>query len=446
VHHDLHPIKKLTLNCHRYVPKPKPEVSHIIRNNYDILRGEAEPNVRLDQESMCVLDEWCEQNAKQFWLSKDDPLAPRSRGGADVIIVGDLQMSSLVKIAKEQDPTRPVIFRCEIEICVYLADQKGTATSEVWSWIWDHVKSCDVFISHPVRDCVSKNVNPKKVGYMPATADWLDELNKDLPDWDLQFYIEKFRAECSETQAPRFEFPYRSYILQIVGSNHATETRDVLASYAELRHECMRNKDTKETPQLVILSYDTLTDLSATATYSQTLDLLRTQYVEIQRDVILVRSGPADQTFNALMSTARVVLQLSTRPGFEVIVSEALHKGVPVITTRVDGVSLQVEHGKSGFLVEDGDYKAVARYLHCLFTDHETYNNMAHYAATHVSDEVSTVGNALAWLYLADELSRGEKMEPKHRWINDMARKAAEFPYQKDERRLFRTTSFDATR
>jgi glycosyltransferase involved in cell wall biosynthesis len=146
------------------------------------------------------------------------------------------------------------------------------------------------------------------------------------------------------------------------------------------------------------------------------------------------------------MSTARVVLQLSTRPGFEVIVSEALHKGVPVITTRVDGVLLQLEHGKSGFLVEDGDYKAVARYLHCLFTDHETYNNMAHYAATHVSDEVSTVGNALAWLYLADELSRGEKIEPKHRWINDMARKAAEFPYQKDERRLFQTTSFDATR
>jgi len=34
---------------------------------------------------------------------------------------------------------------------------------------------------------------------------------------------------------------------------------------------------------------------------------------------------------------------------------------------------------------------------------------MSRYVATHVSDEVSTIGNALSWLYLADALAKGEE-------------------------------------
>jgi hypothetical protein len=60
---------------------------------------------------------------------------------------------------------------------------------------------------------------------------------------------------------------------------------------------------------------------------------------------------------------------------------------------------------------------------------------MANYAANNVSDEVSTVGNALSWLYLADELANGEKkVEPNSRWINDMAREKAGYPYRKEDK------------
>jgi hypothetical protein len=61
---------------------------------------------------------------------------------------------------------------------------------------------------------------------------------------------------------------------------------------------------------------------------------------------------------------------------------------------------------------------------------------MSKYAATHVSDEVCTVGNALSWPYLADTLAKGEKLEPNCRWINDMAREAAGLPYEEGESRL----------
>jgi alpha,alpha-trehalose phosphorylase (configuration-retaining) len=54
---------------------------------------------------------------------------------------------------------------------------------------------------------------------------------------------------------------------------------------------------------------------------------------------------------------------------------------------------------------------------------------------------VGTVGNALAWFYLADKLGRGEevKVTSGDKWVNDMARNAANKPYEKGENRLPRS-------
>jgi hypothetical protein len=58
------------------------------------------------------------------------------------------------------------------------------------------VKDCDVFISHPVRAFVPKNVTSEKVGYLPATTDWLDGLNKHMAPWDEQYYLHEFKTQC----------------------------------------------------------------------------------------------------------------------------------------------------------------------------------------------------------------------------------------------------------
>ena len=160
-------------------------------------------------------------------------------------------------------------------------------------------------------------------------------------------------------------------------------------------------------------------------------------------DVVVMRVGPTDQTLNVLMSNALVALQLSTREGFEVKVSEALHKGIPIIATKAGGIPLQVEDGKNGFLVEPGDFKAVAKHLNTLWTDRKKRGEMADYAYDHVSDEVSTVGNALCWLYLADKLYKGEKVEPHSAWISDMAREEAGLPWEEGENRLPRPKKLD---
>ncbi|KAJ4332068.1 hypothetical protein N0V95_009748 [Ascochyta clinopodiicola] len=428
-------LRLIDVDCKWYVPKPKPAVFRITKNNHNILQGVEKTGLRLDQKSIEILDEWARQNADRYWIAKGGPLAPRSEGGADVIIVDDPQMPSLVRIAKEQDPTRPVLFRSHIQVRADLADQEDTPTAGVWNWVWNNVKDCDAFISHPVRDFVPKNVSTEKVGYLPATTDWLDGLNKPLDDWDAQYYMHQFEMSCLDKGANRLAYPARPYITQIARFDPAKGIDDVLASYAVLRREYMKDQPIEKVPQLVIAGHGAIDDPDATIIFDETEKQLNELYADIRDDVVVMRIGPVDQLLNVIMANAHVALQLSTREGFEVKVSEALHHGVPIIATRRGGIPLQVEHGKSGFLVDVGEHDVVANYLCHLFTDDEAYVKMSDYAASHVSDEVSTIGNALSWLYLADELANGSgKVEPNSRWINDMARDKAGYPYKAEDK------------
>jgi len=139
---------------------------------------------------------------------------------------------------------------------------------------------------------------------------------------------------------------------------------------------------------------------------------------------------------NALLANSKIALQLSTREGFEVKVSEALHARKPVIASRTGGIPLQVQHGKSGYLCEVGDNDRVAGHLYDLYTDEKLYQAVSSFARKNVSDEVSTVGNSAAWLYLAVMYSRGEKIKPHGQWINDLLRKETGQPYKEGEPRL----------
>ena len=137
-----------------------------------------------------------------------------------------------------------------------------------------------------------------------------------------------------------------------------------------------------------------------------------------------------------MLQNSKIALQLSTREGFEVKVSEALHEGKPVVACRTGGIPLQIQDGKSGYLCAVGDNDAVAKHLFDLYTDDDLYARVSEYARTHVSDEVGTVGNAAAWLYLAAVLTRGTKLKPNGAWINDLLRAEAGEPYGPDEPRL----------
>ena len=139
---------------------------------------------------------------------------------------------------------------------------------------------------------------------------------------------------------------------------------------------------------------------------------------------------------NAIISNAKIALQLSLREGFEIKVSEALHKGIPIIATRAGGIPLQIKDGESGFLVEVGDTDAVANHIVNLWCDKALYKRISDFAKTSVTDEVSTVGNTASWLWMASKLAKGEKLLMKAAWVNDLMRQEAGEPYPEGEPRL----------
>ncbi|MEZ5398799.1 MAG: glycosyltransferase [Bryobacteraceae bacterium] len=69
-------------------------------------------------------------------------------------------------------------------------------------------------------------------------------------------------------------------------------------------------------------------------------------------------TGVQAHEVNAFQRVADVQLQKSIREGFGLVVSEALWKETPVIGGRVGGITLQIEDGVSGYLVDDSEEAA----------------------------------------------------------------------------------------
>jgi glycosyltransferase involved in cell wall biosynthesis len=235
----------------------------------------------------------------------------------------------------------------------------------------------------------------------------------------------------------KLNYPAREYICQIARFDPSKGIDVVIKSFLTLRKLYDEKLPGNSFPQLLICGHSAIDDPDGSIIFDQvTGQLDQPEYKGVRDDVVVIRLGPSDQVLNALISTAKIVLQLSSREGFEVKVSEALHKGKPVIATRAGGIPLQVQHGRNGFLVDIGDYEAVAEYAFDLLNDEKKWRRMSGYAQDSVSDEVSTVGNAVCWMYLAERLASGEKFEPCEQWIADLARKAAGVEWKAGETRL----------
>ncbi|KAJ7046637.1 trehalose phosphorylase [Mycena alexandri] len=424
-----------------YVPNPSPTVFRTTKNNHNILQGVAPPELRLTQENKDRFDEWILKNGLR-WTAEGGPLA---EGGVDIAFIDDPQMPGLIPLIKKVRPELPIIYRSHIEIRSDLVHVAGSPQEEVWKYLWNNIQLADLFISHPVNKFVPSDVPIEKLALLGAATDWLDGLNKDLDPWDSSFYMGEFRNLCAKEKMHELQWPARDYIVQVARFDPAKGIPNVIDSYARFRRLLRSSQSDlgeEEHPQLLICGHGAVDDPDASIIYDQVIQLIASEpYREFSKDIVVMRLPPSDQLLNALMANARIALQLSTREGFEVKVSEAIHAGIPIIAAATGGIPLQVEHGKSGFLTTPGEAgnESVAKYLFELYTDEEMYRKMSQYAKTHVSDEVGTVGNAAAWLYLAVMYTRGVKLRPNGAWLNDMLRAETNEPYAAGEPRLPRT-------
>ena len=91
------------------------------------------------------------------------------------------------------------------------------------------------------------------------------------------------------------------------------------------------------------------------------------------------------------MQQSRAFVQHSLVPksgdseGTPVSIMEASATGLPVVSTKHGGIVDAVIHGKTGFLVDEGDVDGMAECIYLLLTDGKLANEMGRNGREHVT-------------------------------------------------------------
>jgi len=80
-------------------------------------------------------------------------------------------------------------------------------------------------------------------------------------------------------------------------------------------------------------------------------------------------------------------VQKSLAEGFGLTVSEAMWKGRPVVASNVGCIHDQIEHGRTGVLVDPRDLRALGEHLNALLEDPHDAERMGEAAQARVRDE-----------------------------------------------------------
>jgi trehalose synthase len=112
--------------------------------------------------------------------------------------------------------------------------------------------------------------------------------------------------------------------------------------------------------------------------------------------------GVGDIAVNAFQRASAVALQKSIREGFGLTVSEAMWKERPVIAGNAGGLTLQVEDGETGFLVDS--VEQCAERLLTLLRNPERSEEMGRAGKARVRDRFLTLREVTDYLELLSEL------------------------------------------
>lgn len=131
-----------------------------------------------------------------------------------------------------------------------------------------------------------------------------------------------------------------------------------------------------------------------------------------------------DQLWNTLISNSNAVIILPDNEDFEERFLQALQKGKPIIRTRPLGPYSFLQNEGDIYIVAENDSQAMAESLLKIETAVEGSRQRNGPSLNENWDQVTTVGTAVSWLYLASVLSKGEKVEPNGEYIHHLADKA----------------------
>ncbi|KAJ5558862.1 heat shock trehalose synthase [Penicillium sp. DV-2018c] len=385
-----------------YVPYPAPKVSRIVEKMQKMLEGISTPEEHLTTDEELQLLNWVYKNAKHHWLCSNGPLRRAQEG--------------------QHDPKRPVLFNSRINMPIDPAASDDQAKTAVFDFIWRTLQHVDILACQASSTLESGLIPGNKVGYMLATVDKFDGLNKGMKDLDLAFYGRQFNASGKETGTTVIDYPDDEYMLvQMPRKPSLKPTLSALEAYREFCN-IMKASSAPRLPKLLLCGHRS-NDHANEKVYDAVGAHIELHMNDLVGQISVHQIRPPDRIWNTLLSKCALVILLSDMESFEEGFLEAVNKGKPVITTETLGPYRSlVENDANVFTVEITDANSMAEDLFRIWIDNQLQPKSKISAPNKTWDEITTVGNAVNWLFLASELSKGKILEPNGEYIYQLAK------------------------
>jgi trehalose synthase len=309
-----------------------------------------------------------EREAYESALSDSGEALLERIGPRDVVILHDPQTAGLVP--RVADAGNPVIWRCHVGI-----DDPNDLARSVWQFLAPYIKRADRVVFSRTRFAWDV-VEPSRRAIIAPSIDALAPKNQNLPDGGAAAILAAagLRMDAGRA-APEYD--------RLDGTRATVRSRAELDGGAPLRPDDryvlqVSRWDRLKDPHGVV---DGFVDHVAPWTDAHLLyagpDVLavnddpeggevlqaarerrRTLPEEIRARVHLAMLPMQDiqenaAIVNALQRCATVVVQKSLAEGFGLTVAEAMWKSRPVVASRIGGISDQIEHDRSGLLLDD---------------------------------------------------------------------------------------------
>lgn len=217
-----------------------------------------------------------------------------------------------------------------------------------WGFLSPFVRQYNRYIFHR-HDYAREDLPPENVLIMPPSIDPLSEKNQEMDAGDVEEIVHSLGID-----------PGRPILMQVGRFDPWKGIFDVIEIYRIV-------KQSVPEVQLVFPGIMATDDPEGWVYFERTL-----RRIGEDQDIHVLTNltGVMSREVNALQRAATIVLQMSTREGFGLTVSEAMFKSKPVIGRAVGGIKLQVIDGETGYLVgnaAEGAERAVYLLRHPAF-------------------------------------------------------------------------------
>ena len=316
---------------------------------------------------------WTER-MRQIYLDRSRSNAAAFGGGFDYVFVHDPQPAALLSLLRDKgDADGRWIWRCHIDL--------STVFDPVWSFLEDHVNGYDAAV-FTTKEFVQPGISGPEIAIIPPSIDPLSPKNAPLSEGAVREVLATYDVD-----------PYRPLICQVSRFDPWKDPLGVIDAFRGVRER-------HPGLQLVMVASMAHDDPEGWHYYEKT-----EAYRANDPDIYLLSNlqGVGDVQVNAFQRAADVVVQKSIREGFGLVVAEAMWKGRPVVAGDVGGIRLQIEHGRSGYLVDS--IESCARRTADLLDDPATRARMGEKGRERVREHFLTLRQLEDYLKLLSRIA-----------------------------------------